>query len=50
MTAAENMALDDTLLELKGLGQNPDTINIILAGDAAGQSHPITGVGITQAV
>lgn len=29
MTAAENMALDETLLELKGRGQTPDTIRFL---------------------
>jgi lipoate-protein ligase A len=29
MTAAENMALDDTLLELKGRGGNPNTIRFL---------------------
>jgi len=29
MTAAENMALDDTLLELKGRGESPDTIHFL---------------------
>ena len=29
MTAAENMALDDTLLELKGRGETPDTIHFL---------------------
>ena len=29
MTAAENMALDDTLLELKGKGKSPDTIRFL---------------------
>ena len=29
MTAAENMALDDTLLELKGQGKTPDTIRFL---------------------
>jgi len=29
MTAAENMALDDTLLELKGRGGTPDTIHFL---------------------
>jgi len=29
MTAAENMALDDTLLELKGKGESPDTIRFL---------------------
>jgi lipoate-protein ligase A len=29
LTAAENMALDDTLLELKGLGKTPNTIHFL---------------------
>ncbi|HSV94211.1 MAG TPA: lipoate--protein ligase, partial [Desulfobacterales bacterium] len=29
MTAAENMALDDALLELKGEGRTPDTIRFL---------------------
>ena len=29
MTAAENMALDDTLLELKGKGETPNTIRFL---------------------
>ena len=29
MTAAENMALDEVLLELKGKGETPDTIRLL---------------------
>jgi len=29
MTAAENMAMDETLLELKGQGKSPDTIRFL---------------------
>ena len=29
MTAAENMALDETLLEIKGQGRSPDTIHFL---------------------
>ena len=29
MTAAENMALDETLVELKGQGETPDTIRFL---------------------
>ncbi|MBU4426267.1 MAG: lipoate--protein ligase, partial [Proteobacteria bacterium] len=29
MTAAENMALDDTLVELKGKGETPNTIHFL---------------------
>ena len=29
MTAAENMALDDTVLELKGDGETPNTIRFL---------------------
>lgn len=44
MTAAENMALDDTLLELKGQGKSPDTIRFLQF------SPPAVLVGYHQAV
>lgn len=44
MTAAENMALDDTLLELKGQGKSPDTIRFLQF------SPPAVLVGYHQSV
>lgn len=44
MTAAENMALDDTLLELKGNGETPNTVRFLQF------SPPAALVGFHQAV